>query len=247
MKLITQPLICFAIAFLLGGCDGPKPERTVFDPVTRINDQTVNAESLEEKVDADQINKKYLEPKEIEFNGFKFRFGYEKYNEEKFGFSNPGFLHVLKNGKVIFKDSFKGEGEIFVESLGYHELSGNKLIFTLNWGTEACDYSQYSRYFYITPENKVHFLNEYWSSTGGDGYASRYYKHILPEDSAGVSNALLIIEGMEFHEHDQPDQSDTTRIAFNGNSYKLIKLTNNLGKVKGKRLLVSPVSDNSRF
>ncbi|MFN3403505.1 MAG: hypothetical protein ACK40G_05365 [Cytophagaceae bacterium] len=173
-----------------------------------------------------------LEPKEFDFDNYKFIVGYEKYDEKKYNFSNPGYLKVYKDEELIFNDSFKGEGNVYVKHLGVHELAGSKTIFTLNWGTEACDYVQHSRYYYINSQDKVTSLNEYWSATGGDGYASRYFHHILPDDSLGIPNTLLIVEGMIFHEQDQPDQSDTTKITFFGNGYRSIKLTNNLAKVK---------------
>lgn len=189
-----------------------------------VNTDTNKSENL--------IEQELLESKEISFDGYIFKYGYEKYDEDKFGFSNPGFIEVWRDGSLIFKDSFKGEGEVYIKSLGHHELSGKKLIFTLNWGTEACDYHQHSRYYAITSENRVQYLNEYWSGSGGDGYASRYYQHIFPQDTLGIANCLLIVEGMIFHEHDQPNLSDTTRIFFDLEKIKIDKPTNNMDRVQ---------------
>lgn len=179
--------------------------------------------------DADEV---FLVAKELKYKGYTFKFGFTDYDEDKYGFSNPAFLRVIKNEKIIFEDSFKGQGDIYVEPLSVHSLSGNKIVFTLNWGTEACDYNQCSRYYIINDQGKINFLNEYCSISGGDGYASRTFQHIFPEDSAGVKNTLVIVERMLFHEHDQPDLSDTIRILFDGNSFQINKLTNNLEKAK---------------
>ena len=78
----------------------------------------------------------------------------------------------------------------------------------------------------------MHFINEYWSNTGGDGYATRYYSHILPNENEGIPNSIIILEGMIFHEKDQPNQEDTTILYFYNNNFKTQKITNNLSKVK---------------
>jgi hypothetical protein len=230
--MTIRSFLCF-IPIMVGieACNRPASENTT-NASPSINQIEPDDDSLPIETDHKELVEEVLQGKEYEFDGYKFDVGYEKYDEDKFGFSNPGYLRVRKDGEVIFKDSFKGEGEVYVKSYGVHSLSGNKLVFTLNWGTEAHDYIQYSKYYVINSENKVLYLNEYWSQSGGDGYASRYYEHIFPEDSSGVPNSLLIVEGMEFHEQDQPNQSDTTRIAFDGDSFRMVKPTNNLGKVK---------------
>jgi hypothetical protein len=229
MKILIAHLICITTIILLEGCDSRKNE-------TVTNTKNVNEirNNSKEKIPNKKVIKnEFLDYKEDTFEGYNFEFGYEKYDEDKFGFENPGFFQIMKNGKVIFKDSFKGEGEVYVKSLGYHDLFGKKLIFTFNWGTEACDYSQHSRYYVITPDSKVDFLKECWSMSGGDGYASRYYEHIFPEESFGMENSLLIVEGMKYHEHDQPDLYDTTSITFSGDQeFGIIKPTNNLDKSK---------------
>lgn len=158
-------------------------------------------------------------------------FGYLKYDEEKYGFSNPGYFKIYKDKKLIYADSFKGEGDVSVESLGYLDLDGKKLLFRLNYGTEACDYAYTSKY-YVADENKINFLKECYSITGGDQYSSKFYEHILPTDSSGQSNSLLIVEGQIFHEKDQPNRFDTTYIKFTGKQFTILKLTDNLSKVK---------------
>ena len=230
MKFISEKIFCWALVLLMVACESSKPESVVSKPIVS---KPITKEEILDKGTADNEGyEDYLEPKEIEIDGYTFKVGYDEYDEEKFGFSNPGYLNIIKNEKVIFNDSFMGEGDVYIQSLKHHALSGDKLLFSLNWGTEACDYTQYAKYYTITPEGKVHYLNEYWSFSGGDGYASRYFEHIFPEDSLGKKNALLVVEGMKYHEHDQPDLSDTSRILFSGDKFQIIKKTNNLAKAK---------------
>ena len=179
--------------------------------------------------DADNIS--MTQAHEMIVGKFKIVYGYLKYDENEFGFSNPGYMHIFKGNQLIFEDSFQGEGPVYVESLGYQELAGKKLVFKLNHGTDACDYTSYARY-YVSFDNKIYFLNEYFNSTGGDQYASHFYEHILPKDSAGIANYILIVEGLIFHEHDQPNLFDTTYIKFSDKKFNISKPTNNLDKAK---------------
>jgi hypothetical protein len=233
MKMSTSINFLFpfsAILFVMA-CSDPKPEKGVI--VSRDSSLVLENKDTHTIAESNEsLNEERLKPQEIKIDDYTFTCGYEKYDEDKYGFSNPGYLEIRKNGNVIFKDTFEGEGETYVKSLGHHDLSGDKLFFTLNWGTEACDYSQESKYYFITPAGKVSYLKDYWSGSGGDGYASRYYEHIFPEDSAGMPYSLLIVEGMIFHEHDQPDRSDTTYVSFDKDTYKMNKPTDNLAKVK---------------
>nr|WP_322625066.1 hypothetical protein [uncultured Flavobacterium sp.] len=174
-------------------------------------------------------NSEYLKPRDTTFNGYTFKYGYTSYNEE---FENPGYLKVYKGSKELYKTTFKGEGDPFIQSFGYHELSGTKFVFALNYGVDACDYAHTIKYYVINPDDKVRFVKDTYSMTGGDQYASRYYKEFFPEDSAGIANTIGIVEGMIFHEHDQPNQADTTHVIFNANAFKVEKYTDNLGKVK---------------
>lgn len=164
-------------------------------------------------------------------NGYTLKYGYVSYDENKYGFSNPGFLNIHKSNNLIYTDSFKGEGPVDIESLGIQELSGRKLVFRLNYGTEACDYVSTSKY-YVAFDSQVKFIKECSAVTGGDLYSSKIYEHILPSDKSGLPNNILFIEGQIFHEKDQPNQFDTTYIKFVGGVIKTIKPTDNLSKVK---------------
>lgn len=217
-------------ALLVVACKSPESKSLATN--STIDSLVDKSSSISKDTIVKELNNEFMEFNEVESDGYKFKFGYIKYDEEKFGFSNPGLLQVRKNGRVVLIDSFKGEGEVYMKSHGYHKLSGNKLVFTLNWGTEACDYWQHSRYYTITPEDKVFYLGEYLSASGGDGYASRYFEHIFPEDTAGRIDSLLIVEGIKFHERDQPDLFDTTHILFDGDKYNINKPTNNLEKAR---------------
>jgi hypothetical protein len=48
---------------------------------------------------------------------YKIEFAYTAYNEEKYGFQNPGYLKVYKNNKMIFSDVFLGDNELTVLQL----------------------------------------------------------------------------------------------------------------------------------
>lgn len=226
----TNILCFFLIWSLVIACNSKQEEATsdllIDSNIAVLSEDSVTPHSFENS------DNEYLKPQEIRIDEYTFQCGYEKYNEDSFGFSNPGFLKVIKNGNEIFKDTFEGEGEVYIKSLGHHELSGDKLVFALKWGTEACDYNQYSKYYMITPKDKVYYLKECWSGSGGDGYATRYYLPIFPEDSLGKRDELLIVEGIVFHEKDQPDRSDTTYMYFNGDTYEINKPTNNMDKTK---------------
>ncbi len=230
MNILTRQIIWITTVILIGACNNHKNENEASN--AKIDNPILKNETVQKETKTKELNNESLEIKEDEFEGYTFRCGYEKYDEDKFGFENPGFLEVFKNDKIIFKDTFKGQGDVYVKSLGYHKLSGNKLIFILNWGTEACDYTHHSKYYVITSDSKIIYLNEYWGMSGGDGYASRFYDHVFPEETLGMTNSILIVEGMKYHEHDQPDLSDTTYISFKGNEFSIIKTTNNLDEGK---------------
>ncbi|MNJ88924.1 hypothetical protein D3C87_64830 [compost metagenome] len=157
------------------------------------------------------------------FSGYDFEFGYTKFDPDSF--ENPGYLRVLRNGEIVFSDKFEGEGEVVVKSLGFHSLSGKKLVFTLNYGTAACDYTQSALYYVIDSDHQVKFLKECYASCGGDGYACHIFKHIFPEDPIGKPNTIFFAEGFVYNEHDQEDRIDTTRISFSKNAFKVKKLT----------------------
>lgn len=228
MKITSKAFLMLFLFFVMA-CNDTKPAHTVKKTINKSvvsKGQTAEDVQLEEKANA------FLQPYQETFGGYTFKFGYEQYDEEKFGFANPGYLKVFNGDKLIFKDKFEGEGQVSVKSLGYHYLSGRKLVFELHYGTQACDYSQTSRYYVVELGGKIHFLKDSWSGTGGDHYASRYYKTIFPGDTLGAANTFKIVEGMVFHEHDQPDVADTTYITFEGNKFRINKPTDNLGKVE---------------
>lgn len=202
------------------GCDKP----TNKESEVAIKDTL--PESKEQLDEEQEYNEQLLIPKSTEIEGYLFKFGYLSYDEDKFGWNNPGFLEVYRDNKLLFRDSVKGYDELFVRSLGFHSLSGKKLVFNLDFGTEACDFSQASRYYFISPEDSVFFIKEYWSQS--TDYANRYFENIFPEDTNGLKDKLLILEGLYFKERDQPDKYDKTYIEFEKNRFKINKPTNNL-------------------
>lgn len=215
-----------AFVLLAIGCAKDKK----IDTVHAKSDTLKTAVQAKTSTDEDGFdNSEYLKPRDTVFNGYSFKYGYTTYNEE---FSNPGYLKVYKGEKELYKTTFKGEGDPYIQSFGYHELSGKKFVFALNYGVDACDYAHTVKYYFITPDDKVRPVKDTYSITGGDQYASRYYKEFFPEDSAGIANTIGIVEGMIFHEHDQPNQADTTHVIFNANAFKVEKYTDNLSKVK---------------
>lgn len=182
-------------------------------------------------VTTSEVDSTLLEPHTGIIEGYKIVYGYKAYNEEKYGFQNPGYMRVFKGETLVYEDSFKGEGPVIVTSLGYHHLAGQKLVFALNYGTEACDFTNTTKY-YVVIDGKVQFLKAFDAITGGDGYASLTYNTIFPTDSAGIANTILVVEQYFFHEHDQPDLFDTNYITFTGNKVSINKPTNNLAKAK---------------
>lgn len=230
--------ILFALLLLSVACNSPKAEDTAALPVKKTPVQHAHApakakkQADEKPVDEETLkNEARLIPHEKTLEGLTFRYGYTEYDEDVFGFENPGYLEVKKDGKLLFKDAFKGEGEPFVTSLGYHDLGGDKkLIFKLNYGTEACDYTQTSRYYVLNNDGSISYISEYWSAKSGDGYSNRHFKEIWPGDVAGQSNTLTIVEGIDFNDNSRPNQYDTARILFNGNAFKVQKLSDNLNR-----------------
>jgi hypothetical protein len=210
--------------YLLQSC-GKEPEQ---QPTAAVAKETKAPEKSKDT--PNEAFAEYLIPQQETLEGYTFRYGYTAYTEDEG--SNPGYLEVLKNGKVVFKDTFEGAGEPHITALGHHNLNGDKLVFQLNYGIEACDYNQTAQYYVVDGTGKFHYINSYWSGTGGDLYATRYFTHIFPADSLGKPNTLTIVEGITYHEHDQPDVADTTHIVFAGNSFKLNKLSDNLGKAE---------------
>lgn len=237
MKRIMYTLT--VLSFILAACNGNRgedgaqqnPDKTaqVYRPKPKTTPKPVKEAPLDEET---LKNQQRLIPHEKTLEGLTFRYGYTKYDEDKYGFENPGFLEVKKDGKLLFKDAFKGEGEPFVTSAGYHELGGKKLIFKLNYGTPACDYAQISRYYVVNTDGSVSFITESWSANSGDGYSTRSFREILPGDTTGEPNTMVVIESLVFHEGDKPDQADTTRIIFSGNTFRVEKNSDNIAKAE---------------
>jgi len=223
----TAAAILLLILCLLQSCRKEVRQEVVTAPAKHITQPVSNKESTGTVQDS-----AFLVPHEERLEGYTFKYGYTAYDEEKYGFSNPGYFEVLKGGSVIFKDAFKGEGEPYITSLGRHSLDGDKLVFQLHYGTEACDYTHTARYYVADAVGNFRFIKDYSSFTGGDQYASRYFMHILPKDSLGKPNTLTIVEGITYHEHDQPDRADTTHVVFSGSNFKVIKLSDNLSKAE---------------
>lgn len=189
--------------------------------------------SKQPAITTSEVDSTLLEPHITTIEGYKIVYGYKAYNEEKYGFQNPGYMRVFKGEALVYEESFKGEGPVIVTSQGYHNLAGQKLVFALNYGTEACDYINTIKY-YVVIDGKVQFLKAFDAITGGDGYSSTSYNTIFPTDSAGKANTILVVEQHFFHEHDQPDLFDTNYITFTGNKFSISKPTNNLAKAKGQ-------------
>ncbi len=179
---------------------------------------------MKPSVNEDSIqNAKLLIKQKQVLGGYRVEFAYSAYDEEKYGFKNPGFLKVYKNNKMIFSDVFLGDNELSVLRLK-NQNDKNRIFFTLNWGVEACDYVQTSRFYCITADDKVHKLGDHWAMTTGDGYSSRNYDYFFSQDN----HNLMVVESLFFHEHDQKDLSDTIVYTFEEDKFKGRRLSNHL-------------------
>ncbi len=184
---------------------------------------------MNHSISEDSLQTLQLLTKRKEFLGaYRVEFGYTAYNEDKYGFKNPGFLKVYKNNKMIFSDVFLGHNDLTFYNLGKHHVNGNKLFFILNWGLEACDYTQTSRFYCISPDDKIHKLGDHWSMSTGDGYSSRSFEYFFTHYQHDKPNNLVVVESLFFHEHDQKDISDTIVYTFEGDKFKVNKLSNHL-------------------
>lgn len=216
--------IYLPLFLVLFSCGNPTPKEEKAS-TTKSEALKPAAITTEESGEVEKPDKSAVNLKK-QFAGYEFRFGYKKYDPDSF--DNPGYLRVLRDGKIIFEDTFEGEGDVSVKSFGNHKLAGKKLVFTLNYGTAACDYTQTSRYYIIDTEHQVHALKDCYASCGGDGYACHIFKHTFPEDSLGKPNTIFFAEGFVYNEHDQEDRIDTTQISFSKGSFKVKKLTNHV-------------------
>lgn len=170
--------------------------------------------------------KNYLAFTTVPYQGYAIKYRYLKHEigEEGSGV-NPALLQVYKNEKLIFTDSFKAEGDLYIDTLGYHGVSGQKLFFRLNFGIEACDYTQTGRYYFISPESGIHYLKDFFSGCGGDGYSCKIYKHYFPGDSSGITDGFRVIDALRYNEHNEPDKFDTTDWHFEGDKFNITKQT----------------------
>lgn len=146
--------------------------------------------------------------------GYTFKFGYASFDEKEF--MNPAYLRVYKKEQLIYTDTFSAQGEMYLHSLGHHQLSGDKLFFTLFHGIEACDYIQSTRYYFISPAEKVHYLCDF-TQVSNEGYSTKSFEHRFLEDK------LSVVESLVYHEKDQKDLFDTVNIVFNGDAFKIDK------------------------
>ncbi len=219
----------FTLLILLScGKSSPKTDMKSANQVINFKDSIRAIKSLmkPEMKESSEENKGLLVKQNVVLGKYKIEFGYTAYNEEKYGFDNPGYLKVFKNNKVIFSDSFLGDHELFVFTLD--NKVDNNLFFTLNWGKEACDYQQTSRFYCITTDDKVHKLGDHWTASSGDGYSSRSFEHFYKQNPQDNSSQLLVIESLFFHEHDKKDLIDTIVYTLKENNFKSTRLSNHL-------------------
>jgi hypothetical protein len=167
--------------------------------------------------------------RETDIEGFKIKTGYVKYDKSKSPFKNPAFIQILKDNKLIYSNSFTAYDELYVDSKGFHNLAGNKLVFTINYGGEACDFNQGIRYYSIDQNNKVFFLKEF--SSQFTDYASLSIESIFPKDKNGAKNCLKIVENLSYNESNESSVIDTSIFSFSNNKIDFKKLSNNI-KIK---------------
>ena len=231
MKQLT--LLLSLLLFALFSCSEPASDKKDLS-LSEDTLSTVATDTLQEgrPVDVEELQRKkeyegnLLKPKSTVIGAYTLVYGYVKYDEDIYGWKNPGILEIYKKDKLIFSDSIKGYDELFAVSMGQHKLSGNKLIFTIDYGTQACDYTNVSRFYYIADNDQVRFIAEY--STASGDYAAVGFDPVFPEDSNGVNNGLLIVESMYYKEHDQPDKHDTTYIEFDKLNFTIHKLSHHI-------------------
>lgn len=109
-----------------------------------LNNETTDSNNLNEYINQIKLKKSSV------IGNFEVKYGYLENDEDKNEWKNLGFLEVYKNLKLIYQEKFKGYDELFIHNLGHHLLYKNKIIFKLDYGTEACDYAHSSRYYYIS-------------------------------------------------------------------------------------------------
>jgi hypothetical protein len=159
---------------------------------------------------------------------YVFKYGYTSFDLQAPVMRNDAFLEIYKNDSLIYTDSFPAEGYISMDTLGYHNVSGNKFFFALKHGFNACDYTQSSRYYFVAPEGNAFYLSEYNTFCGGDGYSCIGFEHFFPAEKNYSKDAITIVEKITYNERDQHDLVDTTSICFTGNAFNISKLTHHL-------------------
>jgi hypothetical protein len=222
IRNIFYPLLA---VILITACRNQPAKKTVLDAaVSAIQKDSSIIDSTS------RLNEEnYLAFKTLNYEGYAIKYRYLKHEtgEEGSG-ENPALLQVYKNEKLIFTDSFKAEGDMYIDTLGYHAVSGQKLFFILNYGIEACDYAQTGRYYFISPESGVHYLKDFYAGCGGDGYSCKSYKHYFPGDSSGITDGFRVIDALRYNKHEQPDKFDTIDWQFEKDKCKITKQTHHL-------------------
>ena len=217
----------FILFFTLLSCRESSTNSEKDIPVKVSKEDSLKAfqSMIKPSVNEDSIQdvKLLIKQKQV-LGGYRVEFAYSAYNEEKYGFQNPGFLKVYKNNKMIFSDVFYGDNELYILPLENLNTDKDKIFFTLNWGLEACDYVQTSRFYCITADDKVHKLGDHWAMSTGDGYSSRNYDYFFSQDN----HNLMVVESLFFHEHDKKDLSDTIVYTFEEDKFKVRRLSNHL-------------------
>jgi len=235
---MANKLICifiFQLSLFLISCknDGGKEKivgelstAPTYEPIDSL--QAIHTKDALE--DEQAYNEQMLVQKQTTLGNYTFKYGYTKYNDDKYGWTNPATLEVLNKGRLIFTDtSIKGYEELNIVSSGYHDLNGKSLVFRLDYGLQACDYMTASRYYVIMPDGDlIYFIGEYHSSSGDAAGTS--YKTIFPEEANGQQNSMLIVESLNYKEGNEPDEFDTTDVYFIEGDVGVRKLSNHIHK-----------------
>ncbi|MCP4761914.1 MAG: hypothetical protein GY870_09030 [archaeon] len=148
--------------------------------------------------------------------------GYKIYSDDEFEFNNPAYLKVFKNNSLIFNDSFSGYEEIRFNDFSGCLLNDSISFFSLTYGTEACDFINPSRLYYVINE-KIGFIEEFYSQS--TDYASKSTEFVFPTDSGGLRNHIVVIEKIDYRTDEEPNKADTSFYKYKGD--KFVKSINN--------------------
>jgi hypothetical protein len=221
LKILMGSWLC---SLCLYACQGPEAEKVV----ARIeSNMVIQADSITEDPLGSE-RKAMLIPQTFLAAGYTFQFGYASFDERNPRSGNPAYLQIFKNEQLIFTDSFPAEGNLSIDTLGYHEVSGNKFFFTLHHGIEAGNYQQHDRYYFISPEGSAFYLSEYNALCSGDGFSCTCFTHLFPAEKSYAKDVLTIVEQLSYNGQDQQDLLDTTSICFTGNAFTIHKLSHRL-------------------